>query len=189
MPTQNITPAHQQAFLKNLEAYLQEFEYEAAIIETEVGDGKSYSTMYVVLDISSEQLPGDNQLRLEAAFLPQLEGDMGGYSILQAMVPILVADEKVNKAELFALIVKLNTFLPMGSFGYWEEQNMVYHKQNNMVANESNDDVYGTIEEQLGMIQYVLTSFVPSLAAVAVDLTSMNDALKNNPFAQVYLGQ
>jgi hypothetical protein len=187
MPTKSITPAHQQDFLKNLEAYLQEYEYEASIVETEVGDNKSYSTLYAVLDISSDQLPGENQLRMEIAFLPQAEENQSDHSILQAMVPILLADENVNKGELFGLIVKLNTFLPMGSFGYWQEQNMVYHKQNNMVANKDSMEVYATIEEQLAMIQYLLTSFVPSLAAVAVDNDSIDNALKGNPFAKAFL--
>lgn len=167
--------------------YLKQFEYDAEMMETEVGDGKSYSTLYTVLDISSDQLPGESMLRLETAFLPIAEDDKGSHSILQMMVPILVADENVDKTELFGLIVKLNTFLPMGSFGYWEEQNMVYHKQNNMVANKSAEEVFASFEEQIAMIQYVLTSFVPSLAAVAVDGKGMKESLEANPFAQVFL--
>jgi len=166
---------------------LKEFEYEAAIVETEVGDNKSYSTLYVVVDISSDQLPGESQLRMEIAFLPQAEENQSDHAILQAMVPILLADENVNKGELFGLIVKLNTYLPMGSFGYWEEQNMVYHKQNNMVPSKENIEVFAAVEKQLAMIQYLLTSFVPSLAAVAVDNDSMDNALKSNPFAKAFL--
>ncbi len=186
MPAENITPKHQQEFLTNLVTYLQEFEYDASLIESEVGDGKTYTTMYVVVDISSEQLPGENQLRVETAFLPQAEDDKGTHSILQTMVPVLVADQAVDKNELFGLIIKLNTFMPMGAFGYWEEQNMVYHKQNNMVANKSNDGDYASFEEQLAMIQYVLTSFVPSLAAAALDGKTVKEALESNPFAQVF---
>lgn len=187
MPLNNITPAYQQEFLNSLLTFLTELEYEAAIAETEVGDNKCYSTLFTVLNISSDQLPGDSMLRVESAFLPIAEGDKGTHSNLQMMTPILLADQNVDLNELFALLVKLNTFLPIGSFGYWAEQNMVYHKQNNMVANKGKAEVFAGLEEQLALIQYVLTSFVPSLAAVSINGTSAQDALANNPFAQVYI--
>lgn len=182
----NITPKHQLQFLQNLTTYLQEFEYNVALVESDAGEDVVYTSLNVILDISSEMLQGENMLRLEAAFLPQVEEDMEGKSILQMMTPILVADEKVNQAELFALLIKLNTFLPIGSFGYWEEQNMVYHKQNNIIAKSVAPEALADFEEQLAMIQYLLTSFVPSLAAVALDGQTVKQALQNNPFAQAY---
>ncbi len=183
----NITPKHQQQFLQDFLAYLKELQYSTALIETPAGEDHNYSTLNIVLDISSEMLQGENFLQMEAAFLPQVEDDLDGQSILQMMVPILVADENVDKKELFALIIKLNTFMPMGSFGYWEEQNMIYHKQNNIIGKKTDAEHYATYEEQVGMIQYVLTSFVPSIAAVAIDGANMQKALEDNPFARVFV--
>lgn len=184
----NITPKHQQKFLKSLLTYLQGFQYQAALNEVAAGPDATYDLLYIVLDIASDQLPGENYLQLEVAFLPQIEDDMEGQSILQMMVPILVADENVDKANLFSLLIKLNTFLPLGSFGYWEEQNMVYHKQNNIVSKNTPAEEYTRFEEQIAMIQYLLTSFVPSLAAVAIDGIDMKQALNDNPFAKAYSG-
>lgn len=186
MPTQNILPTHQQMFLSNFLAYLKKLEYDAAITDTELGDDKCYSTLYVVLDISSDQMPGESMLRLETAFLPTAEDDNGSHAILQMIVPILIVSEGVNIAELHKLLIKLNTFLPMGSFGYWEDQHMVYHKQNNMVANNNYEVLFSSFEEQINTIRYVLTSFVPSIASVALDGDTAQKALDKNPFAQIY---
>ncbi|CAN5152000.1 hypothetical protein BH09BAC1_BH09BAC1_21990 [soil metagenome] len=183
----NITPKHQQEFMTGFQTYLNELAYIASLSDVDAGDGHTYTNLNVIVDITSEQLPDeDNQIQMETAFLPQLEDDMDGSSILQMMTPILVADEKVDKGELFSLIIKLNTFMPMGAFGYWEEQNLVYHKQNNIVGKTLSEEVFASLEEQIGTIQYVLMSFVPSLAAVAIDGAKMKEALENNPFAKVF---
>lgn len=187
MPTHNITPAYQLELLTRFTNFLKGLDYDAELLETEIGDSRSYSTQYVVLNISSNLLPGENYLRVESAFLPQADKDSGNHSILQTMVPIVMVDEKADLHEVYTLVVKLNTFLPLGSFGYWEEQNMVYYKQNNTIANKNNEHVYACLEEQLVMIQHLLTNFVPSIAAVAIDGSPAKTALEQNPFAQAFL--
>lgn len=187
MSIQNITPKYQLNILEAFKEYLRQLQYDAELTETAIGDGRVYSTLYVLLNISSDQLPGENYLRLETAFLPKAEKESSEQSVLQTLVPIVMAQEQVDLNEIFGLIIKLNTFLPIGSFGYWEEQNMIYYKQNNIISDKGSEHLHGTFEEQLAMMQHLLTNFVPSIAAVAIDGIPTQVALQQNPFAQAFL--
>ena len=71
---------------------------------------------------------------IELGNLPVKEEGFEGFSLLQFSIPIVGELEAANYLPICDLIVKLNTKLTIGCFGYLASHNLVFLKQNLFIS-------------------------------------------------------
>ena len=114
-------------------------------------------------------LPSDisDDLILELLYIPGLEKELEANKLLQffTVLPCDVAVEK--QVELQQLLIGLNVNLPVPSFGFREDDNLVYHKYVDFVPNQSDRYPVSAIVETIWLIAYIIDLFYEQIATVA----------------------
>ena len=72
------------------------------------------------------------------------------------------------KPALYEVITRINTKLPLGAFGFYDDLNLLYFKHNLMVANENTRGGNIVVSESLGMLVYLVSTYTASITDVAI---------------------
>ena len=119
-------------FLKRLDKEVEEFKEDSVFLEAE---GKNPDTMRFLFCIGDTT---DNMAVMDVAVY-QMES---GVQMLQYYTVVVtdVADEALP--TLMSHINKLNLPVPVGAFGYFEEEHQVYHKYSMIVEEPADMDTF-----------------------------------------------
>lgn len=165
------------ALLVQLKAQYDELEIPSAIVEA---SEEGPATLVIVFDdIGQEQ----RDIHMELSFLPGLaEADEAGLYFLQTFVTIAEEVPAAHYRELLSLAAKLNTTLPLGAFGLFEETGVAYFKYNCMLQ-ASNGEAANVkaIDVQSGLILHLHQLYYDGLLEVALDGSSAASALDKLP--------
>ena len=140
---------------------------------------------YDVLVVGLSDTDGARQWQLELFFLPGMEEDLEGLSLLQcfAFLPVEVPPEAED--ELRRLIVQLNAKLPLVGFGYVDAERMSCFRHVAMLPRDG--EAAGEVVVQLAwMTGYLLGVFAPTVEAVAPGARTFEEALVDNVFGEVF---
>jgi hypothetical protein len=125
------------------------------------------------------------QWQLELSFLPGMEEDLEGLSLLQCFV--LLRGEAAPGAadELRRLIVRLNAKLPLIGFGWLDAERMACFRHVAMLPRD--EASAGEVVVQLAwMTGYLLGVFAPAVESVAAGTHTADQALADNTFREVF---
>lgn len=124
---------------------------------------------------------GDNghTIHVELSFLPNLaDADAAGVFFLQSFVAIAEQVPTGHYPELLKLTAKLNTTLPLGAFGLFEETGVAYFKQNCLIHAENGDAANAkAIDIQTGLILYLHQLYLDGILEVAAGGTPAADVI------------
>lgn len=138
-----------------------------------------YDVLLVALAPEGE---GDGR-QLELSFLPGLEEQLAGASLLQCFVALPA--EVAAEAELERLIARINAQLPLVGFGFWRERRLPCFRHILMLPDEPGTAA-SLVVQAAWMISYLLSLFAESVADVARGHFKTEDALARGPFAHVF---
>jgi hypothetical protein len=108
------------------------------------------------------------------------------FSLLQFYIPIVGELEAVNYLPICDLIVKLNTKLTIGSFGFLHTHNLVFFKHNLIISNENFEENCGIIDKTLSILFFILINFQKPLSNVAQGHSSVDNAMEEMPLSYIY---
>jgi hypothetical protein len=154
----SLTTAADRARLARFARDLGEEDFPSRLVEAT--EEVPYDTLLVA--VAGED--GEPGWRLELSFLPGMEEQLDGASLLQCFVqvPAAVAAE----GELLRLLARLNTRLPLVGFAYLEEQRMVCFRHLLMLPADDETSA-ALVVQTTWMISYLLTLFANPVACVA----------------------
>ena len=119
-------------------------------------DGVPYDTLLVQIESFEEP---NRVWRLEMSFLPGLEEELEGVSILQCFVALSDNPSKEHQVALNDLIVKQSAKLPIGSFGLLDNPAMLFFKYNAMLPNDHAAASDQIVLELVPMSTYLISTF------------------------------
>jgi hypothetical protein len=163
--------------------HLLETDYKAEGFQTgwaEPTDEDPFRSLIVLFDGIGED---ERDIQLELCFLPNMEdAEAAGICILQAFATIAEDVSPLYHGELLRLTAKLNTTLPLGAFGLFEDTGVVYYKHNSLLllANEDMANVK-TIDTQNGLILHFLHLYLEAFMKVAAGEASADGMLETLP--------
>jgi hypothetical protein len=116
-------------------------------------------------------------------FIPGLDvAAEQGIHILQTFVTI---KEKVSSSvfdELLKATAKINTQVPLGAFGLFEELGLLYFKHSSLINSTTDDQTnISNIDKQNGLILYLQDIFMDALIEVAEGRMTVEQALQSTP--------
>ena len=146
-------------------------------------DGAPYDTLLVRIESFEEE----NRLwSLEISFLPGLENELDDVSILQCFVALSNQLSEDHRPSLNHLIVTINGKLPIGGFGVVDNPKMFFFKHNAMLPNDNDAVSYKILRELIPMTTYLITTFSEPLTKVATGQKTVEEAMADTPFANVF---
>ncbi|ACE83489.1 type III secretion system chaperone family protein [Cellvibrio japonicus] len=158
-----------------------EGESFASRLVPETADGPA--TLLVALAMEGHPQGG---LQLELSFLPAMESQLAGLSLLQCFVAIAGVTHE-GKPELRRALASINRFSPINGFGLLEHQGILYFRHTLMLLPGQQLNVPLVIQTAW-LISYLLELFGPGLSQLAGQGGSLEDAFKGHEFAHLILG-
>ncbi len=123
---------------------------------------------------------------MELAFLPGLENDLKGFTLLQCYTPV-VAGVPVNMETAIAVMTtRINTKLILGGFGLLASFHLLFYKFNSLIADTQIENAHNSIHESLSIASYLLSNFHKAFTDVATGKASVEGAMKAMPFHKLY---
>lgn len=139
-----------------------------------------FRSLIVLFDGIGEE---ERDIQLELCFLPNMkDAEDAGICILQAFVTIAEEVSPSYHRELLRLAAKLNTTLPLGSFGLFEETGVLYFKHNLLLLLDNEDaSNVKAIDTQNGLILHLHQLYMDSFIKVAAGQASADETLAALP--------
>jgi hypothetical protein len=172
------SPAH-RAQLELFARRLGEEAFETRLVPA--GGAIPYDTLLVGITGDEESAPG---WQLELSFLPNLEDQLEGVSLLQCFVA-LSANLRA-RAELLRFAARLNTRLPLVGFGALDEPSLACFRHTLMLPEDA-ETAAALVVQAAWMISYLLTLFGQPVALVAGGEATIEEALRGHPFAHLFV--
>ena len=136
--------------------------------------------LYTVLEGQNRYWP------VELAFLPNLENDLKGFSLLQCYVPVIADVPASANDSLSSMIAIINPKLAIGQFGLLTQHSLFCFKHNTILENENIEGSYGALNEMLNMIHYLLESFHEAFLGVIKGEMTVQESIGSLPFKEIY---
>ncbi|MCJ8211042.1 hypothetical protein MUY27_15090 [Mucilaginibacter sp. RS28] len=171
-------PAHFTA-LKLYADALKEEGFASQLLSA--NDSVPYDTLLVALPMDGHPRGG---LQIELSFLPGIEAELNGLSIMQCFVP--VEEVKTDAAELKAGIANINKFSTLGSFGLLSKPPIVYFRHTVMLNINTQQNLQ-VIIQTVWLISYLLEMFGPGLSQLANDTIKLAEAFRGHQFEQLII--
>ncbi len=141
----------------------------------------------ITADIDAEDDHSEVLWKIELSLMPINAANLTDVSIMQCFIPLANKFATLLKPELFEMLVKINTNLPIVGFGFMDEFNLLYYKHNLMLPNDFTDTDGLILSESLAMIAYLVSTFTEPIVQVATGLKTMRDSIAqmqhNNSFS------
>jgi len=125
----------------------------------------------------------ESSVTMELCFLPYLEEAASeGVYLLQTFITITENIFSAAAAELLKIVAKINTQLPVGAYGFFEDTGVVYFKYN-IIINESagEEAIIKTINQQSGLILHQIYLFIDAILDVAEGIKPVAEAWQSAP--------
>jgi hypothetical protein len=148
------TSEKHRAELRRFDDLLSKEAYQTELLAA--SDSVPYDTLLVRIESFEEE---NRVWRLEMSFLPGLEEELEGVSILQCFVALSDQLSEEHRSSLNELIVKCNAKLPMGSFGLLDNPGMLFFKHNAMLPNDNAAVSDMMVHELVPMATYLISTF------------------------------
>ena len=145
--------------LEVLEALLQEADLKTNIIKA--GPNAPIETLLIAL--SSLEEKDDREWQLEISFVPGYSEKLENTELIQFFVCLTDRVAPTSHATLEKVLTAYNTQIPLGTFGFYKTQNLLYYRHVTLIHKD--DDLEDTLPEMVWMISHVLTQY--SNAALA----------------------
>lgn len=145
--------------LEQLQTLLNEADLKSNIIK--VGPNAPIETLLIAL--SALEANDDRDWQLEISFVPGYAEKLENTELLQFFVCLTDRVAPTAKATLEKLLTAYNTQIPLGMFGFFKAQNLLYYRHVTLINKD--DDLEDTLPELIWMISHVLTQY--SNAALA----------------------
>jgi hypothetical protein len=129
-------------------------------------DGVPYDTLLVRVESFAEE---NRAWNLEMSFLPGLEKELEGVSILQCFVALSGQLSEAHQPALNDLIVQRNARLPIGGFGLLDHPGMLFFKHNAMLPNDNAAVSDRIVHELVAMTTYLISIFSEPLIRLTSD--------------------
>lgn len=123
---------------------------------------------------------------IELGNLPVKEEGFEGFSLLQFYIPIVGQLAATNYLTICDLMVKLNTKLTIGCYGYLASHNLVFLKHNLILSNENLANNCEIINKSLSILFFMLVNFQKPLVDVAQGNCSVEKAMDAMPLSYIY---
>ncbi|MBD2868160.1 type III secretion system chaperone family protein [Paenibacillus arenilitoris] len=171
---EHLNAAGPQELLRLLES-----EYLAAgfpVGRTGEADDPRYRPLVVPFDGIGEE---ERLLRLELCFLPHMEeAEAAGIAMLQSFATIAEGVPPGRFGDLLRLAARLNTILPLGAFGLFEDTGVVYYKHNALLLLDNGSAAnVKAIDAQNGLILHLHQLYMEAFIGVAEGRLSAGEAL------------
>ena len=177
----SLTSAEHNAELQRIGDLLAKEAYQIEMVPA--SDLVPYDRLLLRLESFEEK---NRVWRLELSYLPALEKELDNVSILQCFVALLDGSADEHRHSLSQLIVKVNVKLPIGCFGFLDNPGTLFFKHNAMLPNDNNPGNYQVIRELVPMTAYLITTFSESLIQVATGQRTIEEAMADMPFSNVF---
>lgn len=178
----SITSANHKELLKLLADYMIK---DGWTVEEHIPDAIRPYDLFTVAIVADQ----DHSVilwQIEISYLPISAEGLIDVSILQCYISLANDFPILRLPELYEMITRINTKLPLVGFGFISEFSMLYFKYN-MMLSDNKPEVNGLIlSNTLSIITYLLSSFVEPLLLVATGERSIEDAINGMEFKDVY---
>ncbi|MDQ0113430.1 hypothetical protein [Paenibacillus harenae] len=151
--------------LYQLKAQYDEIGLISSVVEA---TGETPATLVILFaEIGQEH----RNIHMELSFLPGLaDADEAGLYFLQTFVTLAEEVPAAHYRELLSLAAKLNTTLPLGAFGLFEDTGVAYFKHNCMLQASNGDSAnVKSIDIQSGLILHLHQLYFDGLLEVAIE--------------------
>lgn len=154
-------------------------------------EGEGFGTGFVP---ASSEVPYDNLLvaidedsryRLELAFLPGMEEQLAGMSLLQCFVALRMEVEPGAGGELRRLITTLNTRSPLIGFGYLEPEGIACFRHV-LTLPEDAETAVALVVQATWLVSYLVDLFGGGVAEVAAGAACAGEILDTDPFRRYF---
>ncbi len=116
--------------------------------------------------------------QLELTFIPEMEEELDGASLLQCFVQVPAEIAEGAEADLMRFLNRINGHLPLVGFCYLHDEGMLCYRHVLMIPNR--DDTDGALVKQTAwMISYLLSTFGAAVASVASGSRGIDDVLND----------
>jgi hypothetical protein len=180
----SLTSQEHRAELERFHELLSKEAYQTQL--RTAADGLPVDTLLVRIETFEEE---NRVWSLEMSFLPGLEDDLEGVSLLQFFVALSEQIAEEYRPSLNHLIVKLNAKLPIGGFGLLDNPGVLFFKHNAMLPDDNREISYRIVHELVPMTTYLITSFSEPLLRVATGQESAEDAIADLPSSRGSAGR
>ncbi|GGH06800.1 hypothetical protein [Mucilaginibacter phyllosphaerae] len=170
-----ITSAEHIKQLELLHDYLDEDGWEVTLKAPD----KENPLHMLVVSILSEDDHNQVLWNMELSFVPIPAANLSDVSILQCFIPLANDFAGLLKPDLFEMITKLNTKLPIVGFGFLDDYKLLYYKHNMMLPNAETPIKGLVLSESLSMITYLVSTYTGPLITVATGEKSMTDVIND----------
>ncbi len=167
--------------LAELEVLYRKSGLEGAIVATDHGNSGALPQSLVV------RFPmlgrGDRPVDVQFTFLPDPPGaPADAPRLLQTFVELSTTVPGERMSELTWLVTRLNTKLPLGAFGVFDDRGVLYYKQNCLVERRvATEATVRLIDQQTGLVALVLSQFRDLILDVMAGKVSAADGLRAHP--------
>jgi hypothetical protein len=176
----NGTPPASVAYarLEGFAAAVGEEGFETGLIAA--GPDAAFDTLVVAVGEEETGL-----YRLELSFVPGMEQELEGVSILQCFVAVASEVPAEHAAELARLTTILNARLPLVAFGHLERERMAIFRHLLLLPP---DDAAGRglVVQAVWLVSYLLAQLGAGVARVAAGQASADEVLRASRFAAVF---
>ena len=140
---------------------------------------------YDVLLVGLSDAPDGAEWQLELSFVPGMEEDLEGASLLQCFVAIPAEVPPEAEDALRRLVTRLNGRLPLVGFGWLDAERMACFRHTALLPA---DDTSATevVLQTVWMIGYLMSVFGAGVQAVAEGRIGFEDAIRGSAFRHVF---
>ncbi|PLX11521.1 MAG: hypothetical protein C0594_03550 [Marinilabiliales bacterium] len=125
-----------------------------------------YDRLVVLFEPDSSE----TKLMYEIMQIPDDDNEIENYDLIQFFVTFPFELRELNEnilADLNDLILKLNFFLPLGSYGIELEDGLAFYKYVSVTPKEKSDSDYTKLIEVLWISCYLNNTYLPVFEAIA----------------------
>lgn len=123
-------------------------------------------------------------LQLELSFLPQMEEQLAGQSLMQCFVGLTSDLLSANALELQEAVIRMNRFCPLVGFGVLSQPPMLCFRHTLMLP-QNLEHSLPLVIQTTWLISYLLEVFGDELTQVAEGRASIAQAFEGHPFAHL----
>lgn len=140
---------------------------------------------YDVLLAGLSDAAGRTEWQLELSFVPGMEAELEGASLLQCFVHLPAKVPPAAEDELRRLVVRLNGRLPLVGFGWLDAERMACFRHTALLPGDdaAADEV---VLQTAWMIGYLLSVFGAGVQAVAEGRLGFEEAIRDSAFRDVF---
>ncbi|WP_448699059.1 hypothetical protein ACFGVR_19175 [Mucilaginibacter sp. AW1-3] len=168
------------AQLRQFKEILKKEGFESQVLD--VTEQRPYETLLVALPMEGRP---EGSLHMEFSFLPDMEAQLDGLSLLQCFVAIAAID--MDNTDMRTAILNINKFCPLVAFGVLNNPHIIYFRHTMMLHADWQQNTT-LITQTTWLISYLLEMFGPGLTQLATGSSKITDAFNGHQFEHLILG-